>query len=296
MPRVQLMSPKQITLLLILLLHLASHASQHIIFPQGQSSGDTRFDDMLALLKQSLEVTRAQFGDYDLTASKLRMTESRYLLEAQKGKLVNVVFSSTSKSKEEQLIPVRIPLRKGLLGYRIFLIHKNNQARLANITNIQQLKKLVAGQGHDWGDNAVYQHHQFALETSANYESLFKMLVHHRFDYFPRGINEVFKEFEQRSAELPELAVEQKLLLYYPWPYYIFVSKQHPDIAERIAAGLKIMIENGSFDEIFNRYHADTIKRSGVANRRLLKLDNPLLPDATPFDNQTLWFNPLSIQ
>ncbi|MEI8631235.1 hypothetical protein P4S72_02255 [Vibrio sp. PP-XX7] len=49
---------------------------------------------------------------------------------------------------------------------------------------------------------------------------------------FSRGLNEIFIEYETFKPQLPDLAIEQHLVLYYPWPKYFFVSKSHPQVAD----------------------------------------------------------------
>ena len=58
----------------------------------------------------------------DLTAS----TQSRISEEVQAGNL-DLMWVSTRQSYEEDFLPIRIPLLKGLLGYRILLIRANEQ-------------------------------------------------------------------------------------------------------------------------------------------------------------------------
>ena len=39
--------------------------------------------------------------------------------------------------------------------------------------------------------------------------------------------NETFQEFEKRSTQLPELALEKSIVLYLPAPYYVFVRPMY---------------------------------------------------------------------
>ncbi len=40
------------------------------------------------------------------------------------------------------------------------------------------------------------------------------MLNHQRFDYSPRGINEIYPEFEKRESKFPNMIIEQQFFLY----------------------------------------------------------------------------------
>jgi len=263
-----------------------------VIYPQFQSANDTRFLDLVELLHGSLENTIKTDGPFTYRPAEFAMNEKRYVIEAQKGTRINLIWCSTNEDIEKKLIPIRIPLRKGLLGYRIFLIRKEDQQRFAKIKTLDALKKLRVGQGFDWGDVNVFIHNGFNLVTGSTYERLFSMLTNRRFDYFSRGVNEAYPEWETRRDQYSQMMVEEKLLLFYPWPYYFFVSKKSPEIAARVEKGLNIMIKNGSFDEIFLKYHQKTIDRAKMKDRILFKIDNTILTPKTPLNRSELWYDP----
>ena len=49
----------------------------------------------------------------------------------------------TNQLREKKYLPIRIPIQRGLLGYRVFLIHKDNVALFKSISEPNSLKKLV---------------------------------------------------------------------------------------------------------------------------------------------------------
>jgi hypothetical protein len=53
-----------------------------------------------------------------------------------------------------------------------------------------------------------------------------------------------------------------------------------------------MMIEDGSFDEIFRKYHGDSIQAANLKNRRLFTISNPLLPATAPLRRKELWYTP----
>jgi hypothetical protein len=65
---------------------------------------------------------------------------------------LDVLWSMTSKDRKQKALPVRIPLLRGLLGYRMFIICQRDQQRFSNITTLSQLQYLTAGQGPHWAD------------------------------------------------------------------------------------------------------------------------------------------------
>jgi len=254
-------------------------------------SDDPRFAEYIDLLRTALKRTTPTHGDFTMAPASVEMNESRYLLEAREGRLVNVVWSATSKEKEERLIPIRIPLSKGLLGYRIALTAKSVQARLSDVSSLRQLKRLRFCLGVGWGDVAIYRAAQLPV-VHGPYEALFRMTELGRCDLFSRGVNEVFDEFERVRPRHPGLAIEPGLLLHYPYPYYFFVSPRQPELAARIEAGLRLMLDDGSFDAIFWKHNRVAIERAQMARRQLIELPNLELPAGTPLSERRYWYYP----
>lgn len=269
----------------------ASAAGMKFIYPASEIPGDTRFNDLIELLRTALEKTSAEYGPFEMGPAPVVMSKARYMaaLQLNSGE-INIVWTSTSHEMEQQYLPLRIPLRRGLLGYRIMLIHKDMQSRLDQVKTLDDFKKLNVGQGLGWNDSLLYEGIGMQV-TRAKYGNLFAMTALKRFDVFPRGVNEIFQEHETHSKEHAELAIEKNLLLYYPWPYYFFFNKQDQARARRVEAGLRKMLKDGSFDSIFQKYHAKSIAQANLKGRRLLRLQNPLLPKETPLADSSLWFD-----
>lgn len=277
---------------LIVIVMSASAAAQTVItYPASQSPDDTRYDDLKEILHMALQKTKHDYGPFVLRESDARMNEVRSLYELQVGRTLDVVWFSTSEQRERDLLPIRIPLRKGLLGYRISLIHKDNQAKIDAVRTLDDLRRLILVQGIGWEDVNIYRTNGIPVNT-AGYESLFMLVNANRADLFPRGIGEVYDEYEARKSAQPNMAVEENLVIYYPWPYYFFTKRENTALAERIETGLRRMIADGDMDELFWRYNGDDIRRANLAKRRVIEIENHLLPAATPIDDASLWFNP----
>ena len=280
-------------LLFCTLLSFPLRAELLVVLPASQNAQDVRFNDLRELAKLALDKTVPQYGPYTLMTHPKVMSESRWLAALKQGDSVNLVWSSTSPIKESELLPIRIPLKKGLLGYRIALINQQNQANLRQVHSLEDLKLKTIGQGKGWGDVEIYRANQIKVQES-RYESLFNMLNAGRFDLFPRGISEVFDEYETHKSTHANLAIEQELLIVYHWPYYFFTSQQNPALAHRIETGLRMAINDGSFDQVFYKYHRAAIEQANLAKRRVIKIVNPLLPQATPLADKSLWLDPFN--
>jgi hypothetical protein len=277
----------------------SAYGQTSVIYPSSVSDIDIRHNDLIEILTTALNKTIPEYGAFKIAPSRLKMNEVRSLTELMHNDTCNddsvtVVWSPTSEELEQQLIPIRIPLRKGLLGLRVALIDSKNQAKLDQVNTLADLKKFKLGMGIGWVDLNVLKANNLNVVT-ANYDALFAMTAHDRFDLFPRGINEVFNEYDQRHAIFPNLAIEKNLLIYYPWPYYFFVNKNNRRLGERIRVGLERMIDDGSFNRIFIQYNGEAIRRANLGSRRIIQLKNPFLPKKTP-TNPRYWFFPKLIK
>ncbi|MBD1388292.1 diguanylate cyclase [Neiella sp. HB171785] len=218
------------------------------------------------------------------------MVGSRQVSEVQRGNL-SFAALSTSNDIEAKLRPIRIPIYKGLLGHRIFLIRSGEQSRFENITQLAELKRFTAGQGRFWGSTPVFKNAGMPTITPTKYKSLFYMLDGERFDYFPRGILEIYSELAQ-YADL-NLAIEPNLMLVYPTAMYLFTSKENEAFAADLESAFNLAISDGSFDQWFYNHPMikEALSKVNIASRKILHIDNPLLPSATPLERNALWFN-----
>lgn len=208
---------------------------------------------------------------------------------------LDVVWYASTNDLEERLLPVRIPMYRGLLGYRVLMIKKGTQHKFDGVKTLEDLRRFSLGQGLFWADTQVLTSNGLNVIKVLKYEGLFYMLDGDRFDGFPRGVHEPWSEI-QRYPKLA-LDVEQNLLLSYINPFYFFVNKSNQKLAEDIERGLRIAIEDGSFSEYFlnDPTVKDVINNANLKDRLVLRLNNPGLPKLTPVDEQALWFDPYSL-
>ena len=254
------------------------------------NENDIRNEYFVGLLKLALEKTKDQ-GSYQLTPAKSKMVQERAIASLKDGQFIDVLWTMTSKERESTLLPVRIPLLKGLLGHRIFIINKGEESKFQKVNTIDDLKKLSAGQGKGWPDTEILISNGFKVKESPSYLNLFKMLQGKRFDYFPRGVNEPWAEVVAHKDK--NLVIEETLLIQYPAPIYFFFSTKNTALAKRIEQGLWKSIDDGSFDETFKNSPANVgiFKNANIDNRKIFKINNPLLTPETPLNDTRLWYS-----
>lgn len=200
------------------------------------------------LLNLVLKKTEATDGPFVTEYYPHSLSSARILTKLKKNDNMHVVWTSTSADRERDFYFIPISLLKELSDYRVLLIRKGDQKRFDAITSLDELKKLKVGIGGHWPDAKLLHNNGFMITTSIYYESLFKMLVADRFDMFPRGLFEAWDDYEQHKHM--NIAVEERLLLHYPAPFYFFVNKKNKALADRIERGLRIAMADGSFDEL----------------------------------------------
>lgn len=280
-----------ILLWLAIFIAAPSFAIDEIRFEKGQSANDVRMAYKLEILQAAMEKTTADYGPYTISAD-VTLNTFRAQLAIQDGKILNVYIALTDNNWEKLAIPIRIPVRRGILNFRLLLVNIDDLPLYKNIQTIDDLKRLKAGSLHFWTTTKLMEQAGFEVIKATSYEGLFKMLDSHRYNFLPRGIHEIYAEFDQYKATLKNIAIEPELLLVLPSPSYVFVSPKYPKLAKRLEAGLEAMVQDGTLKDIFYKYFAENIERANLHNRRIIQLPNPLLPKDTPLDRPELWFDP----
>lgn len=269
----------------------------HLVYPLTTFSIDSRYDYDWTVLRTALEKSSARFGSFEMRPASASMSPQRISQElAQPAGRINIFVRATDAELERVFLPIRIPVDKGLLGYRVFLVRHEDLPRFAAVRGVKDLRGLRAGLGKDWADVAILRAAGIEVVEGSTYDGLFSMLEAKRFDFFSRAADEAGREFAERGASQPQLALEPTLLLHYPLPRYFFVRRDAEGelLAKRIEAGLETMIRDGSLDALFQRYKGKIIERGGLRRRRLIELRNPSLSPQTPLGRAELWYNPLT--
>lgn len=261
-------------------------ATWNITYPKPISESDQRTNYPVALLKLAFDNTGVRFK---LIPSERPLHQIQALKQLANNREVNVVWSMTDKTREVDLLPIRIPIFKGLIGYRVFLVKEEQLPKFSFITEKSALMTLKPIQGHDWPDTKILQSNGFDVVTSREYSTLFTMLNQSQGDYFPRSVVEVWEEADLYK-NINNTVVEPNLGINYPTAMYFFVNKKNMTLARLLENGLEKAISNGAFDKLFYQTHQNYIERAKMDQRRFFELDNPLLPIETPIQRSELWY------
>ncbi|MEP6872814.1 MAG: hypothetical protein ABI887_00455 [Burkholderiales bacterium] len=276
----------RIRLAVLALLLVAQGASAEVVrFPRPEFEGDRRFDYALQLLTLALSKADPQ---YRIELAETPMNQERQVLELEAGRSIDVAPVPSSAEREARLLAVRIPINKGVLGWRLGLIRKGDAARLAGVRTLEDLKGVRLAQGQEWPDTQILRANGVPVITAPRYEGLFPMLVGRRFDYFPRSALEIWDE---QTSNAETLEIEPRVALHYYYDAYYMLNRANTALAEVIRQGLEKAIADGSADRLFDQHYGERLRRAQLDKRVVIELKNPLLTPGTPLDRPELWYD-----
>ncbi len=240
----------------------------------------------VTLLRMALERSGEPYKLINVDFSEYSERRSVLLLQSDQ---YDVHWMNTTAEREQELLPVRIPLCKGVIGWRAFFIRPGDQPLFDKITTTADLRPFIFVQGHDWADSAILQKSGFLIERAPNWAGLFKMVAMGRAQLFPRSIFEIIAE--QKEPSSLGLAIERNLILRYPAAYYFFVAKTNERLRKALERGLMKSVEDGSFDQWFFTTYGDQLMQLNLEQRRILSIENPDLQKHPSLQDPRLWFS-----
>lgn len=254
----------------------ASAASPMVVRYYDRGTKDSRHAYKFELIARILDVTRAEYGEYILAPFGEEPSAKRQALLISEGKILNLLWASPGTViARADVISIPVDILRGLLGYRVCLI---NPVNFPDTEKLQSLKQLHIAQGLNWADIEIYKHNDLNPKQAPTFEALFEMLAVKRYECLPLGADEVMYTWRDQKTKFPFLAVEPNILIYYEYPIYLHVSKQFPELAERVALGLKKLQHSGEFDRLFKQHHAVDIAQLNLRQRKVFCLKSPYLP------------------
>ncbi len=261
--------------------------------PKGRAVNDSAHDYFTDLMLKALRKA-ANGRPVPVLVPTMEMAPQRTLRELKSGRVIDIFWLGGTRERAQDLLPIPIPLERGLIGYRQFIVRKDRAADFDSVKNLTDLAKFKACVGAQWVDTDVLKNAHFNLVTSVGHENLFKQLAAGRCDYFPRAVHEAKIEMANRRTDYPQLMVYDRLMLHYPFAVYFFVRKEDQELADWITAGLEQMIDSGEF--LANmQTHPHTrlaFPLTEFATKRMLNLPNAYQPEFADEKNARYWFQP----
>jgi hypothetical protein len=248
------------------------------------------------LLRLILNASKAPDEVIDIHFTGEKISQARWIAAIEKDEGNNVIWTMTNTEREKAMRAIRVPIYKGLMGYRALVIPKGDEKRFANVKTKEDLLAFTVGQGLHWPDTAILRDNQFRILEAVTKESLYKMSAAKRFDIFPRGVIEILTEDD--FIRQHNLMVEPHLVIHYQTDMYFFVNKNNAELAERLERGWDIIQRNGEFDKLF--YSTDRIIYAlnflKLPGHTIIELNNPYLPVNTPLSTAGYWLDVSSLR
>lgn len=263
----------------------ASSATWNIYYPQPEDELDLRTTYPLAVLALALDHTGVR---YNLVASQKPMGQGRSIKQLKANREISLVWSMTDRTREQELLPVRIPIYKGLIGWRIFLVKPQYRDTFRGFTSLEELRQYLPVQGHDWPDTRILRANGFEVVTGTGMNDLYTLVDNDRANFFPRSVVEIWEEVENNPYNL---VVEPHIAIRYPTATYFFVNKKNVVLARLLETGFRRAIASGEFDRLFYQIHETYLSRANLGERLTFELNNPILPAKTPTGDSELWYD-----
>ncbi len=193
---------------------------------------------------------------------------------------------------------IKVPLDRGLLGYRLNLLLASQRDKLAQVKTAADLADFSMGQNVGWMDIEIYRaagiptkevkrwsHGEFAEQMEAGF-----------LDLFPLGLEESLNYFLPHfQLKYPQLTADPYLLVRYPWYRFVWVSP-HPDADALYGAlqrGFDSLVNDGSFLRIWSQLRKPP-PQSFFDSRTVIDLQNPFYDHTlVPRPYRQLLFRPL---
>ena len=272
-----------------------SNALESIIrIPKQRSTFDISHDYHKTLLLMALQKA-AEGKIVPEIIDTLAMSQGRAIVELMKGEMIDVYWLGTSKTLESDLLPIKIPTTRGLIGYRKFIIHKDSIEAFNKIKTIDDLKKFTACQGTHWPDTQILRSAKLSVTTSTNYEDIFNMLNYKRCDYFPRGLHDSVTELDLRGEMYPNLISYKKIILHYPFAVYFFTNNSNISLARWIEKGLTLLVKEGEIEKLMSTHPltSNVFPFKDEKDSVFIEIPNKFLSLDSNFNHPDYWIQPI---
>lgn len=279
--------------LLLLWLSISKTHAENIRVPAPRNGFDPVHDYIIDLTRLILSKNSHLYPQQELELTHFKeMTPGRAtaLLDHND---VDIIWSGTNNLRELSYSPIRIPLFRGLLGYRVLLIRQEDKEKFSQIKTPKQLQQLIACQGAQWADSDILEDNGYLVLRVADFHSMYKMLSKKRCDYFPRAIFEGYAEQKAAMESFTNIILMDDLILNYKLPCFYFVKKNNIELAQRIESGLYTALSDGSYMNLMRKHHITKhlFPLAQWQSKRYFELSNAAIDNESPKQHYQFWLD-----
>ena len=254
---------------------------------ESELSDDEKY--WIGLLKLALEKSGATYNMQAIAAKGV--PHARLINNLLHSGPANIAFMGTSQALEKKLLPIRIPIFRGLMGYRILLTTKASAPAFKSVSTIKDLNHAIFGLGLNWPDEAIMKEAGLNVVTMPYY-NLFNTLAGGRFQAISRAAHEIKGEYDILKESYPTLTIDNNFILAYRQASFFFVAPNNKKLASAITRGLENAYLDGSFLSYFNQHPAviNAMTLLKQPNRKWIWLENNHLSEETNKLPDKYWF------
>lgn len=238
------------------------------------------------VLKLALEKSG---GAYLVRVDRPAINQERAVAMLAAGQ-IDVMDTGVDKGLANRFDLIYRPMDRGLLGWRVFIIRKDEEHEFAQIRDISNLKKYVAGQGLNWPDGEILKAAGINVQFAPQVKNLISMVEKKRFDFLPLGVGEAYGFLRLYGGE--GLIVERTLVLVYPFGNFFYIRKGNIELKYAIEKGMDVALKDGSLQKLLetNEMFRDAFGLVRIKERRVIKIDNKNLPDGFERIDSVWWY------
>ncbi|MCO4798989.1 MAG: hypothetical protein KC484_07225 [Colwelliaceae bacterium] len=186
---------------------------------------------------------------------------------------IDILWANNRTDMSQQLHAIKQPIYKGFIGFRLVIVHQKNLNLFANVNTVKNLSNFTAVQKKDWLDYEILSSNGLKVEGNMAFTAMFKAIEHQLVDYFPRSILEIDREITEFGSHL--ITVEPNILIKYPSLSYFYINKKNKELTNIIEKGFQAIIKNGVFEQNFQHFFGDLVKKHKLKQRQVIQLKNP---------------------
>ena len=280
--------PRPFIYILTALVLSFSVMAKEIKYPNLHGIGESTIG--FAVLKLALDKAGK---DYQLTIDlrDVNQNRARFMLETGQIDVLDIGFSPEDIDKLE---PIYLPLEMGLLGWRVFIIHKDTARRLSSVRTLEDLKSYTFGQGQGWSDVKILENSGLSVITAPKLSNLIDMVQVKRFDLLPLGATEAYRFLDLFKDKGDRLIVDNAITLIYPFARFFYVRKTDRELKQAIEVGMEQALSDGSLLSLLKShpFSRDVFERANLSERVQIRIETPNLTEGFKSIEPKWWFSP----
>ncbi len=258
--------------------------SNSIIYPKPNHDRIIDVEYPVRLLKLAVEKSEANLTVLPTFKS---LPKNRALHQLKSNKDVDVVWARTSPQKEKDFLAIKIPIFKGLSGWKVPLVNRHRSIDLSHVDTVNELRQYSVIQGSAWDSRQVFEANDIVVHHAYEQRSLFEMLSRNRGDLLFQSVIDTWAYRENHRNY--NVKMDEHLAVRFPEAIYFFVNRDNDALAKAIQKGLELSLKDGSFDSLFDELIKPYLARCNLEKRNIIELENPGFSYKKSALNESYW-------